>query len=50
LLLRRTLLNQWFLLIKLKSFLRKLYGRHHDLFNLYGISVSEITTDVFRVS
>jgi hypothetical protein len=31
LLLTRKLLNQGFLLVKLKSWLRKLYGRHHDL-------------------
>jgi hypothetical protein len=27
-------------LVKLKSSLRKLYGRHHDLVDRYGISVS----------
>jgi len=31
LLLTRNLLNQGFLLVKLKSSLRKCYGRHHDL-------------------
>jgi hypothetical protein len=31
LLLTRKLLNQWFLLVKLKSSLRTFYGRHHDL-------------------
>jgi hypothetical protein len=31
-------------LIKLKSSLRKFYGRHHDLVHRYGISVSQITT------
>jgi hypothetical protein len=31
LLLTRKLLNQGFLLVKLKSWLRKIYGRHHDL-------------------
>jgi hypothetical protein len=40
LLLTRTLLNQGFLLVKLKSSFRKLYGRHHDLVDRYGISVS----------
>ena len=39
LLLKRTLLNQGFLLVKLKSTLRKLYDRHHDLVDRYGISV-----------
>jgi hypothetical protein len=41
LLLTRKLLNQGFLLVKLKSSLRKLYGRHHDLVDRYGISVSQ---------
>ena len=45
LLLTRKLLNQVFLLVKLKSSLRKFYGRHHDLVNRYGISVSQMTTD-----
>jgi hypothetical protein len=40
LLLRRKLLNQGFLLVKLKSSLRTFYGRHHDLVDRYGISVS----------
>jgi hypothetical protein len=39
LLLTRKLLNQGFLLVKLKSWLRKFYGRHHDLVDCYGISV-----------
>jgi len=43
-------LNQGFLLVKLKSSLRKLYGRHHDLVNRYEISVSEVITDMFRLS
>jgi len=50
LLLTRTLLNQGFLLVKLKSSLQKFYGRHHDLLDRYGISVSEITTDMFHLS
>ena len=36
----RKLLNQVFLLVKLKSSLRKSYGRHHDLVYRFGISVS----------
>jgi hypothetical protein len=44
------LLNQWFLLVKLKSSLRKFYGRHHDLDNCYGTSVSQMTTDMFHLS
>jgi hypothetical protein len=40
LLLTRKLLNQGFLLVKLKSSLRTFYGRHHDLVDRYGLSVS----------
>ena len=36
--LTRKLLNQGFLLVKLKSSLRKCYGRHHELVDSYGIS------------
>ena len=50
LLLTRKLLNQWFLLVKLKSSLRKFYGRHYDLVDRYGISVSQMTTDMFHLS
>ena len=50
LLLTRKLLNQGFLLGKWKSSLRKLYGRHHDLVDRYGISVSIMTTDMFYLS
>jgi hypothetical protein len=39
LLLTRKLLKQGFLLVKLKSSLRKFYRRHHDLVDRYGISV-----------
>ena len=40
LLLTRKLLNKGFLLVKLKSSIRKFYGRNHDLFDRYGISVT----------
>ena len=50
LLLTMKLLNQGFLLVKLKSSLRKFYGRHHDLVDRYGISVSQMTTDMFHLS
>ena len=43
-LLTRKLLDEWFLVVKLKSLLRTLYGRQHDLVNRYGISVSQIIT------
>ena len=44
LLLTRNLLNQGFLLVKLKSSFRKFYDRQHDLVDRYGISVSQMTT------
>jgi hypothetical protein len=48
LLLTRKLLTQGFLMVKLKSSLRKFYDRHHDLVDRYGIYVSHITTDMFH--
>jgi hypothetical protein len=50
LMLTKKLPNQGFLLVKLKSSLRKFYGRHHDLVDRYGIFVSQITTDIFHLS
>ena len=50
LLLTRKLLNQGFLLVKLKSSLRKLYGCHHDLVDRYRISVSQMATYMFHLS
>ena len=50
LLLIRKLRNQGFLLVKLKSSLQKFYGCHHDLVDRYGISVSQLTTDMFHLS
>ena len=46
----RKLLNQGSLLVKLKSSLRAFYARNHDLVNRYRISVSQLTTDMFRLS
>ena len=50
LLLSRKLLNQGFLLVKLKSSFWKLYGHHHDLVDRYGISVSQMTMYMFHVN
>jgi hypothetical protein len=50
LLLTRKLLNQGFLLAKLKSSLRTFFDRHHDLVDRYGISVSQMTTDMLHLS
>jgi hypothetical protein len=44
------LLNQGFLLVKLKSSLRKFYDRHHDLVDHYRIYVSQMATDIFHLS
>ena len=45
---RGLLLNQGFLLVKLKSSLRKFDGRHHHLIDRF--SVSQMTTDMFHLS
>ena len=50
LLLTRKLLNQVFLLVKLKSLLGKFYGRHHDLVDCYEISVANEYKDMFHLS
>ena len=51
LLLTRNLLNHGFLWVKLKSSLRTCYGRHYDLVDRYGISVSQMTMDrLFHLS
>jgi hypothetical protein len=42
--------KQEFLVVKLKASLRKYYDRHHDLVNRYELSVSQMTTDIFRLS
>jgi len=38
------------LLVKLKSSLRKFYDRQDDLVDRYGISVSQMTMDMFNSS
>jgi hypothetical protein len=40
--------SQRFLAVKLKSSLRIIYGRHHDFINCYGISVSQMITDIVK--
>ena len=50
LLITRKLLIQWFLLLKLKSSHRKRCGRHDDLVDSCGISVSQKITDMFHLS
>ena len=39
---------QRFLAVKLKSSLRKIYGRHHDCINCYEISVSQMIIDIVK--
>ena len=45
----RKLLNQEFQIVKLKSSLRKFYGRHHELVDRYGITVSQMISDMFLI-
>ena len=40
------LILQVFLLVKMKSLLRKFYGRHHDSVSRYRITVTQMTTDI----
>jgi hypothetical protein len=49
LLITKNLLNYGFLLAKLKSWLRKFLSGHTDLVNRYGISVSQMSMDMFRL-
>jgi hypothetical protein len=49
-LLTRKILNQGFLVVNLKYPLPKCYCRHRDLDNRCKRSVSQITTDMFRLS
>ena len=50
LLLKRKLINQEFQIVNLKSSLRKFYGRHHELVDRYGITVSHMIPDMFLMS
>ena len=34
-------------MVNLKSSIQRFYGRHHELFNRYGTSVSSLLTDIF---
>ena len=48
--LTRTLHIQGFIGVKLKSSLRKFYCRYHNVVNRYGISVSQMTSDMLYLS
>ena len=50
LLLTRKQLNQEFQMEQLKSSLRKLYGRHHELIDRYEITVPQMISDMFLMS
>ena len=50
LLITMKLLNQGFLVVKLRSLLRKSYGRHDYLVNRNVVSMSQMTTVMFRLS
>ena len=41
------LLSQGYQKTKLVATLKKCYGRHHDLVNLYNVAVSRIVSDMF---
>jgi hypothetical protein len=43
----RRLHDQGFQVVKLSH---EIYGHHHDLVNDYGISVSQMIKDMFRLS
>ena len=45
--LTQRLSNQGYEIPKLKSSLKKFYGRHHELVDPYGITVSQLIADVF---
>ena len=49
-LLTNKLLKQGFAEERLKSSLRKFYGRHHELVDRYDISISQLATDIFQLS
>jgi len=42
----KQLLNQLFLVVKMKSSLGKFYGHHHHLVNSYGIAVLQMPTNM----
>ena len=44
------MLKQEFQMVKLKSSLRKFYGRYHELVDRYGITVSQMISDMFLMS
>jgi len=46
----RNLLNQGFLVVKLKLSHQKFYRLHHYLVNHYRISVLQMTTDMFHLA
>ena len=50
LLLTRKLLNQGFLVVLLKSSHRMLYSHNRNLVNIYTVSVSQMNTDMHRLS
>ena len=44
------LLEQGYVATRLKSSLQKFYGRHHELVDRYGVSISTMKTDLFNGS
>jgi hypothetical protein len=47
---KRKLLKQGCIVVKLKSSLRQFECRHHELVNGCRVSLSQMTTDMFRLS
>ena len=44
------LINSEFCFVKLTSSLRKLYGPHYDIVDRYGVSVSQMTMEIFHLT
>ncbi len=44
------LLEQGYVVIRLRSSLQKFYGRHHELVDKYGVTISNMRNDLFPLS
>ena len=44
------LLVQGYVVTRLKSSLKKFHGRHHELVDLYGVSICTMKANLFNVS
>ena len=50
LLLKKKLTKQGYVATRLRSSLQKFYGRHHELVDKYGVTISVMRTDLFSLS